>query len=102
MNRRTATRTTFVTLGLLTLAACVVNLSFDMKKSVQVQTTAGVSNYSQNVLVQLSDYPEIVQHQKDIKSFDLDSVDATVTILGPNNHAQHVSGTLVLRKVLTD
>ena len=54
MNRRTATRTIIVTLGLLTLAACVVNLSFDMKKTVQVQTNAGAANYSQNVLVQRS------------------------------------------------
>src|SRR5438552_3864462 len=102
MNRRTATRTIIVTLGLLTLAACVVNLSFDMKKTVQVQTNAGATNYSQNVLVQLSDYKEIVDHQKDIKSFDLDSVDATVTAIGANNHATKVSGTLVLRKLLTD
>ena len=70
MNRRTATRTIIVTLGLLTLAACVVNLSFDMKKTVQVQTNAGATNYSQNVLVQLSDYKEITDHQKDISEFE--------------------------------
>jgi hypothetical protein len=102
MKRRTATRTTLVTLGLLTLAACLVNLSFEMKKSVAVQTQAGVTNFSQNVIVNLADYPAITEHQKDIKSFDLDSVDARVSTVNAANKAQHVSGTLVLRKVLTD
>jgi hypothetical protein len=102
MNRRTATRTALAVAAVATLAACVVNLSFDMKKSVQVQTNAGVTSYSQNVLVALSDYKEITDHKDNIKSFDLDSVDATVSGLGPNNHATKVSGTLVLRKVLTD
>ena len=102
MNRRTATRTTLATFALATLAACVVNLSFDMKKTVQVQTAAGATNYSQNVLVQLSDYKEIVDHKDNIKSFDLDSVDAKVSAIGANNHATKVSGKLVLRKVLTD
>src|SRR5947209_2386107 len=102
MNRRTATRTTLATLALATLAACVVNLSFDMKKAVQVQTGAGVTNFSQNVIVQLSDYKEITDHKDNIKSFDLDSVDAKVSSVGATNHATKVSGTLVLRKVLTD
>lgn len=99
---RYATRTALSTLCLLTLAACVVNLSFSMKKTVAVQTQAGATNFSQSVLVNLSDYKEITDHKDNIKSFELGSVDATVASLGPANQAQHVSGTLVLRKVLTD
>ena len=102
MNRRTAVRTGLMTVALATLAACVVNLAFDMKKQVVIQTQAGATNYSQNVLVDLGQYKEITDHKKDIKSLDLDSLDATVSATGVNNHATKVSGTIVLRKVLTD
>lgn len=101
MTRRNATRTTLVTLGLLTLAACVVNLSFEMKKSVAVQTQVAGS-FSQNVLVNLADYKEITDHKNNIKSFDLDAVDITIATVNPGNHATKVSGTLKLRQTLTD
>lgn len=102
MKRRTATRTALVTMGLLTLAACVVNISFEMKKPVAVQTPAGVTAFSQNVLVDLADYKEITDHKDSIKSFDLESVDATISAKNAPNKATKVSGTLVLRQVLTD
>lgn len=101
MTRRPATRTALVTIGLLTLSACVVDLSFDVKKSVAVQT-AGAAAFSQNVLVNLSDYKEITDHKDNIKSLSLQSLDATVATVNSGNKATKVSGTLVLRKVLTD
>jgi hypothetical protein len=103
MKRRTATRTVVVTMGLLSLAACIVNLSFDMQKSVHVQTTVGGAVAEQDVLVNLSDYKEITDHKDSVDSFSFDSVDATVTAINAaNNTAKHVSGTLALRQTLTD
>jgi hypothetical protein len=99
MKRRTATRTALVTMGLLSLAACIVNLSFDMHKTVPIQTQGPASNFSQNVLVNLNDYQEIRDHKDSIDSF---SVDATVTTINTGNTAKHVSGTLALRQTLTD
>ncbi len=101
MNRRIFNRTALLTLGLATLAACVVNLSFDMKKQLAVQANA-TSGFSQTVTVTLSDYKEITDHKDNIKSFDLDSVDVTVSAVNPANTAKHVSGTLVLRSNPTD
>lgn len=103
MNRRIATRSALVTLGLLTLAACVVNLSFAMDKPGVVLKTAGATSVSQqSILVNLADYKEITDHKDNIKSFDLDYVDVTITAVDPSNTASNVSGTITLRKNLTD
>ena len=104
MTRRTATRTTLVTLGLATLAACIVNLSFSMDKpGVALKTDPGVTHLSQQtILVDLGDYKEITDHKNDIKSLDLDYLDVTITQLGAGNTAHTVSGTLALRKNMGD
>jgi hypothetical protein len=102
MKRRTATRTALVTMGLLSLAACIVNLSFDMQKTVPVKTQSGGTIAEQSVLVNLNDYQEIRDHKDNIDSFSFDSVDAKVTTINPANTATHVSGTLALRQTLTD
>lgn len=101
MTRRTF-RIALVTLGLCTLAACIVNLSFDMQKTIAVQSQAGVASVSQSQLVNLSDYSEINDHKDSIKSLDLDSADVTVATVNPANKATTVTGTVKLRKVLTD
>ena len=79
MTRRIATRTTLVTLGLATLAACIVNLSFAMDKpSVALKSDAGTTNIAeQKILVDLGEYKEITDHKDNIKSLDLDYVDDT-------------------------
>lgn len=104
MPRRTATRTALVTLGLLTLAACVVNLSFAMDKpGVVLQSNSGAMTLSQQaVAVNLGDYKEITDHKANIKSFDLDSLTVTVTAVDPSTTATMVSGTVSLRKNLGD
>jgi hypothetical protein len=104
MTRRTAIRTTLVTLGLATLAACIVNLSFSMDKpGVPLKTDPGVKTLSeQKILVDLADYKEITDHKDNIKSLDLDYVDVTIANVNPSNTASTVSGTLALRKNLTD
>ena len=101
---RIATRSTLVTLGLATLAACVVNLSFAMDKpGIVLQSTAGTNSLNAHVeQVRLSDYAEINDHKASIKSLDLDYVDITVTSLGSGNTAQTVSGSVSLRKNASD
>ena len=104
MNRRTATRTVLVTLGLLTLVACVVNLSFVMDKpGIVLKSNPGTTAVSQqNILVNLADYKEVTDHKDNIKSFDLDYVDITLTAKDASNTANTVTGTVSLRKTLTD
>ena len=104
MTRRSATRTALVTSGLLTLAACVVNLSFAMDKpGIVLQTPAGATALKeQTFLVDLSQYSEVQDHKDNIKSLDLDYVDITVTGVDAANTAGSVSGTVTLRKSATD
>ena len=104
MTRRIATRTTLVTLGLATLAACIVNLSFAMDKPmVAIKSDAGTTNIGEHkILVDLGEYPEITEHKGNIKSLDLDFVDVTITSVGSGNTASTVNGKVTLRKNLTD
>jgi hypothetical protein len=105
MTRRTATRTALVTLGLLTLAACVVNLSFSMDKAnVALKSNPGQTTLTQQAIpVNLGDYKEITDHQANIKSLDLDYLEITVTAVDTaTNTASTVSGTVTLRKTLSD
>ena len=96
MTRR-ALRTTLVTLGLCTIAACVVNISFDMPQTVQVSSAPGVTSIHQVKSVNLQDYSEVRDHKDNIKSLDLDSLDVVVTAVDAGNHATKVTGTVVLR-----
>src|SRR5260221_3256512 len=104
MPRRTATRSALVTLGLLTLAACVVNLSFSMDKpNIALKSDAGTTSITQqSILVNLGDYSAITQHKDSIKSLDLDYLDITVTAVDAANTASTISGTVSLRKTLSD
>lgn len=87
---------------LCTLAACVVNLSFDMQKSIPVATVGTGTSLSQTQLVNLSDYKEIQEHKDSIKSLTLDSADVTVQTVNPANRARVVNGTMLVRKTLND
>jgi len=104
MTRRTATRTTLVTLGLLSLAACVVNLSFTMDKPgiLLVSDTGQTSLAEKAIPVTLGDYSAITDHKDSIKSLDLDYADITITAVDPTNKTTTVTGTVTLRKQLTD
>jgi hypothetical protein len=101
MNRR-AFRTALVTLGLCTLAACIVNLSFDMPQTFTVQTVPGVISLSQTQHVVLSNYKEINDHKNNIKSLDLDSADVTVTKVYSDNAATLVNGSVQLKRNAAD
>jgi hypothetical protein len=99
MNRRF--RLALVTVGLCALAACVLNLSFDMDKTLVVQSQAGVTTIAQSQQVALSDYPDFVAHKDNVQSLDLDSADITVTAIDPTNKATVVNGTVVLQQAAT-
>ena len=102
MGRRTVARVALAAAWLGALAACVVNLSFDMDQpGIPLQTT-GAGPVSQNVAIDLTSYGDVRDHQNDIRSLDLDSVDVTITSVNPGNLAQTVSATLTLRKNLAD
>jgi hypothetical protein len=89
-------RNLIAALALMSLAACVVNLSFDMDKQFEITSTASGA-VSQSQVVTLSDYSAINDHKGNIKSLDLDSADVTVTAVNSGTTATAVSGTLSLR-----
>ena len=64
--------------ALALLSACVVNLSFEMHKSFQLQSQSAGS-VSQTQLVDLSLYKEIQEHRSNIKSLGLDYADASIS-----------------------
>jgi len=83
---------------LLALTACIVSLSFDMKKPLALQSqTAG--SVSQSVLVDLGQYQAVTDHKTQIKSLDLDYAEVTVSHVNAGTAAT-VSGTLKLRTSL--
>jgi hypothetical protein len=83
-------------LALAPLAACVVNLSFDIDKQLTLASQQAGA-ISQTQTVNLSDYAAIRDHKGNIKSLDLDSADVTVLTVLSGNTSTTVSGTLVLR-----
>jgi hypothetical protein len=99
MSRRASARLALVAIA---LAACVVNLSFDMDQSGLDILAPSQGSLSQSVLVDLGGYNEVRAHQKDITSLDLEYVDVTITDIRQANAATTLSLTVSLRKSLTD
>src|SRR4051812_8686425 len=104
MDRRTARRVALAASGLLALTACVVNLSFDMLQTgLPLQAPgAGAVSLQPPVLIDLGSYSEVRDHQKDIESLDLESVDVTITSIKAANLAQTLSLGLSVQKDLQD
>ena len=99
MSRRASARLALVAIA---LAACVVNLSFDMDQSGVDILAPSSGSLSQTVLVDLGSYNDVRAHQKDITSLDLEYVDVTITDIRLANAATTLSLTVSLRKSLTD
>ena len=98
MSRRASARLALVAIA---LAACVVNLSFDMDQSgLDIQAPAGP--LSKSVLVDLGSYTDVRAHLKDIKSLDLEYLEVIITDVRPTNAATTMSLTVSLRRSLTD
>jgi len=99
MSRRASARLALVAIA---LAACVVNLSFDMDQSGLDILAPSQGSLSQSVMVDLGSYNDVRAHQKDITSLDLEYVDVTITDIRTANAATTLSLTVSLRKSLTD
>jgi hypothetical protein len=99
MSRRASVRLALVAIA---LAACVVNLSFDMDQSGLDIQAPSAGSLSKSVLVDLGSYNDVRAHQKDINSLDLEYVDVTITDVRPTNAATTLSLTVSLRRSLTD
>jgi hypothetical protein len=103
MSRRIAPRLVLASTALVALAACVVNLTFDMPLSgVAVMAPMAGTLPQASVPVDLGNSAEVRAHQKEIRSLDLDSIDVTITGINPPNAATVLSATFALRKNLTD
>ena len=102
MGRRIVRRFVLAAVCLVALAACVVNLSFDMDQpGIPLQTSAAGAA-STSTLVDLGNSNDIRTHRNDIRSLDLESLDVTITEVKQDNLAQNLSGTLTLRRDLGD
>jgi hypothetical protein len=101
MVRRKA-RPLAIVLGCVALAACVVDVSFDMDQKGLSLITPGAGVLSESVLVDLGTYNDVRSHRDDIRSLDLESIDVTITELKSDNAAKVLSGTLTMRKEYTD
>ena len=99
MGRRNARRLALV---LIALAACVVNLSFDLRQQGIALVTPAAGSASQSIPFDLGTSQDIRAHQKDIRSLDLDSVDVTITDIKADNAATSLSLSVALRKNLDD
>jgi hypothetical protein len=99
MTRRLSARLALPIAALALLSACVVNLSFEMHKSLPLQSQSDAAGtVSQTQLVDLSQYKEIQEHRSNIKSLGLDYADASIISINKNGTtATTVSGSLVLR-----
>lgn len=84
------------------LAACVVDLSFDMDQKGLALVTPGAGVLSVSALVDLGSYEDVRSHRDDIRSLDLESIDVTITELKTDNAAKVLSATLALRKGYAD
>jgi hypothetical protein len=101
MARRRA-RPLALALACAALAACVVNVTFDMDQRGLALVSPGAGAVSQSVRVDLGSYSDVASHRNDIRSLDLDSVDVTITEIKPDNQAKTLSLTLSARKGLSD
>jgi hypothetical protein len=89
-------RTLIALLALAPLAACVVNVSFDIDKQFELATTVSGA-ISQTQAVDLSQYSAVTDHKGNIKSLDFDSATLSVLSVNSGTTATTFSGTLVLR-----
>jgi hypothetical protein len=84
-------------LGLAGLAACSVNLAFDITKDAVV-ASAG-SSVATVIPVDISGSKEVQEHKGEIEALSLESVDLTVMSLEPDDAATSVTGSLALRAI---
>ena len=102
MDRRKAGRLALALACAAAVAACVVNLSFDMDQRGLALQAGAAGPVSTSVIVDLGSYPDIRSHKGDIRSLDLESVDFTITGVNSGTTAKFLTLTLTLKKGLSD
>src|ERR1700730_5490772 len=82
------------------VAACVINLNFDVPQTVPVNTPLPPQALPQAlppIAIDLSQQSEVQQHKSSIDSFALDSLDLAVLQLNPANNVTSISGSIAFR-----
>ncbi len=79
------------------LAACVVDLAFDMNQDFQVDEAPGATSINTVQSFDLGSVQAVQDHKGDVQSFSLQAIDVTVTALGTGNKAHTLTGSLALR-----
>ena len=94
MNLKSARR--FASAGaLLGVAACTVNLGFDITKDAVV--LAPGTTVATTLPIDLANSKEVQEHNSNVESLSLESLDLTVTAVESDNHATSVTGSVALR-----
>lgn len=81
------------------VAACVININFDVPQTVTVNTPlpASLLPYSQPLPIDLSQQSEVQQHKGSVDSLAIDSLDLAVLQLNTGNTVTSLSGTVAFR-----
>lgn len=96
MTRRFNARNLLAAASLAALAACVVNLGFDMPQTLHIRA-AQSGAISQMQAIDLNSYKEVQDHKGSVKSLSFDSADAVVTTVTSSSNS-HLTGKISLRK----
>lgn len=84
---------------LAAVAACVININFDVPQTVAVQAPLPKSAlpYSQPIVIDLSQQSEVQQHKGSVDSLAIDSLDLAVLQPGSSNTVTSLSGSIAFR-----
>jgi hypothetical protein len=81
------------------IAACVINLNFDVAQTLNVKTPLPPQALPQTlpIAIDLSQQSEVQQHKSSIDSFALDSMDLAVLQFNSGNNVTSISGSIAFR-----
>jgi hypothetical protein len=82
------------------IAACVINLNFDVAQTMPVNTPLPPQAQGQTlppIQIDLSQSSEVQQHKSSIDSLALDSMDLAVLQFNPANNVTSISGSIAFR-----
>jgi hypothetical protein len=83
------------------VAACVINLNFDVSQTLNVTDVPLPPQLLPQALptiaIDLSQQSEVQQHKSSIDSFALDSMDLAVLQVNPSNNVTSISGSIAFR-----
>jgi hypothetical protein len=83
------------------IAACVINLNFDVAQTLAVNKTPlppqALPQALPPIAIDLSQSSEVQQHKSSVDSFSLDSMDLAVLQFNPGNNVTSISGSIAFR-----